>query len=38
MEYAPWIAYMIASFWVGYFIRKTIKKAAWLMSGSYSDG
>lgn len=38
MNAFEWISYLMAAFFVGYFIRKTMKTVARLMSGNYSDG
>lgn len=37
-ELAHWIGYLLMSFFVGFFIRKTLKNVARLMSGNYTDG
>lgn len=38
IDYQSLIGYCMASFWLGFFIRKILKNVARLMSGSYYDG
>ena len=38
MDYMSWAAYLLMSFFVGFFVRKVIKNFARIVSGNYHDG